>query len=67
VKEGSGLVTLGYVLAVLMPLVGFIIGLVLAAKSQKGGVGVILTSVIAFVVWLAIVGAGMDSGGGYTY
>lgn len=54
-KDGSisGVVGVGYTLAVLFPLVGFIIGLTQINKS-KHGIWIVLVSVIAFVVWTAI-------------
>lgn len=63
--EGTDIV--GYVLAVLMPLIGFIIGCVRLNKS-KHGIWIIVTSVVAFIVWLALI-AGSSSGtsGGGTY
>ena len=49
----DGLVVAGYVTALLLPLVGFIIGIVLLAKDRTGhGLGAILLSIFAFwVIW----------------
>jgi uncharacterized membrane protein YdbT with pleckstrin-like domain len=51
---------IGYALAVFLPLIGFIMGLVMLNKS-KHGVWIVLTSVIAFIVWMAIVSADASS------
>ena len=48
-----------------MPLIGFIMGLTQINKS-KHGLRVVLVSIIAFIIWLAIISsAGTSSGGGY--
>jgi hypothetical protein len=71
-----GLVVAGYVLAVLIPIVGFILGIVAVTRpdkrTSKHGVWIIVVSVIAFVLWIAILaaasaGAGAGSGGGSYY
>ena len=54
----SGLKTAGFILAVVMPIFGFIIGIVLLAKERVGpGLAVMATSVLAFLVWFALLGA----------
>jgi predicted nucleic acid-binding Zn-ribbon protein len=51
----GGLVLAGYITAVLMPLVGFIIGIILLAKNRPGsGIGCIIVSVICVFIALAI-------------
>lgn len=60
-QEASGVVVAGYAFAVLMPLIGFIIGLTQINKSRHG-IWVVIVSVVAFIVWLAIIGASADSG-----
>jgi hypothetical protein len=54
----SGLVIAGYIFAVLIPFVGFILGIVAVTRPQpaisKQGVWIIVVSVVAFVVWLSI-------------
>jgi uncharacterized membrane protein YhaH (DUF805 family) len=59
-QSGPGaLVWVGYVLAVLMPLIGFILGIVVATRPSKAtskhGVWIIVLSIVAFIVWLAII------------
>jgi hypothetical protein len=53
-----GLIVAGYVLAVLIPLVGFILGIVAITRrnrtARSNGVGIVVTSVVAFVVWIAV-------------
>jgi len=46
------LIIVGYVFAVLMPIVGLIIGL---TQLRRGGGGVVLAAVLAFVFWLAVI------------
>jgi RNA polymerase subunit RPABC4/transcription elongation factor Spt4 len=62
----SGLVITGYVFAVLIPIVGFILGIIAAStgdrRSSGHGIWVILLSVVVFLVWLAIVSS---AGSGY--
>lgn len=56
-KEGAtGTIIVGYVLAVLMPLIGFIIGLTQINRSTHGK-WVVVASCVAFIVWLIIIGA----------
>lgn len=44
-------IIVGYVFAILMPIVGLIIGL---TQIRRGGLGVVLASFMAFVFWLAL-------------
>lgn len=46
------LIIVGYVFAILMPIVGLIIGV---TQLRRGGGGVILTAIVAFVFWLAVI------------
>jgi hypothetical protein len=48
----SGIVALGYISAILLPIVGFVIGL--TQINRKGGVGIILVSILSFIVWYAL-------------
>lgn len=64
----SGLVVVGYITAVVIPIVGFILGIVAATRryepqTARHGVWVIVVSVVAFFVWLAII----SSQNGSTY
>lgn len=45
-------IIIGYVFAILMPVVGLIIGL---TQLRRGGGGVILAAVLAFAFWLAVI------------
>lgn len=67
-QEADGVIITGYILAVLFPLVGFIIGLTQINKNRHG-VWVVVVSVVAFVLWLGILAAGASdsTGGGYNY
>jgi hypothetical protein len=65
----AGLVVVGYVMAVLIPIVGLILGIVAATRrsepqTARHGVWVIVVSVVAFVVWLAILNSQQGS---YSY
>ena len=44
----------GYLAAILFPIIGFVIGIVLLARRNDQGVGVLVVSVLAFVVWSAV-------------
>jgi hypothetical protein len=55
----SGLAIAGYIFAVFMPLVGLILGMVCATRnnepqSSRHGLGVIVLSIAAMVIWFAI-------------
>lgn len=52
-QNASGIVIAGYIFAVLMPLVGFIIGLTQINKNRHG-IWVVVVAAVAFVIWLAI-------------
>jgi Protein of unknown function (DUF2510) len=52
-QEASGVIIAGYVFAVLMPIVGFIIGLTQINKNRHG-IWVVVVAAVAFVIWLAI-------------
>lgn len=68
-QNASGVVVAGYIFAVLMPLIGFIIGLTQINRSRHG-LWVVIASIVAFFVWIAIVAADASSGGGgggYSY
>lgn len=52
--DHSGLIAAGYVTAILIPVIGFVIGIVLLAKSKTGnGIGVMIVSLVAFMFWLS--------------
>ena len=53
--ESSGLMIAGFITGVVIPLVGLIIGVILLAKSKIGaGFGVIIVSVLSWLLWIAI-------------
>jgi Protein of unknown function (DUF2510) len=55
----TGLVVAGYVFAVLIPIVGFILGIVAATRPSKRtsrqGVGIVVVSVVVVVIYVAVV------------
>lgn len=57
------LVVLGYITAVAMPLVGFILGIVVATRhtkaTSKHGVWIIVLSIIASILWILILTSGV--------
>lgn len=63
--NADGTIIAGYVLAALMPLIGFIIGLTQINRNRHG-IWVVVVSIVAFFIWLAIFsGAAADSGTTY--
>ena len=54
-EEGSGMAVAGFVLAILLPFIGFLVGLAMIAGRRRYGGWVVLTSVVVFFLWLAIV------------
>jgi hypothetical protein len=59
-RESAGtLVVAGYIMAVLIPLVGFVLGIVATTRPAKAtarqGPWIIVLSVVAFVIYLALV------------
>ena len=56
----------GYIMAVLIPFVGFIMGIIGAAQRRKHGVWIIVVSVVAFVIWLALISASYDTTSSYS-
>lgn len=52
-QEAGGVIIAGYIFAVLMPIVGFIIGLTQINRNRHG-LWVVIVSVVAFLIWLGI-------------
>jgi len=61
-----GLVIAGYILAVVIPIVGFILGIVAVTRPDKRiskhGVWIIVLSVVAFAIYIALIVHGSSSG-----
>jgi len=53
-RPGNGLAMAGYICAVLLPLVGFIIGFVLLVKGQIQGLAVMVLAAVAAFVWFTL-------------
>ena len=57
------LVVLGYITAVAMPLIGFILGIVVATRpgkpNSKHGAWIIVLSIIASIVWILVFRSGV--------
>jgi ABC-type dipeptide/oligopeptide/nickel transport system permease component len=60
-----GLIVLGYLTAILMPPIGFILGIVAVTRpnrwAAKHGVGVIVASIVVPVLWVVLLAAGVHS------
>ena len=50
--DNGVLLAVGYAFAILMPIVGLIIGL---TQLRRGGGGIVLAAILAFVFWLAVI------------
>lgn len=61
----KGLIIVGYLTAVFLPPIGFILGIVAVTRpnrwAAKHGVGVIVTSIVVPVLWVALIAAGVHS------
>src|SRR4051812_9335216 len=67
VEESFGAISvLGYITAILIPFVGFVIGVVLLFKRPSSGIPVIILSIVAFFVWYSIVVGQSQSTYGYS-
>ncbi len=59
VNDHKGLVVTGYVTAVLLPIVGLILGIVVATRpntpASRNGWKIITLSIVTWVVWIVIV------------
>jgi ABC-type dipeptide/oligopeptide/nickel transport system permease component len=56
------LVVLGYITAVAIPPVGFILGIVIAVRRRaayKHGLAMIAVSIVAAVIWVLLLGSGV--------
>jgi hypothetical protein len=56
--SAGALVPLGYILSIIIPIVGFVLGIVAVTRPNKAaskhGPWIIVVSVLAFIAWLAI-------------
>jgi hypothetical protein len=50
--DNGVLLAVGYAFAILMPIVGLIIGL---TQLRRGGGGIVIAAILAFVFWLAVI------------
>jgi hypothetical protein len=54
----DAMLTIGWVCSFLMPLIGFIFGIILAAKNRpQHGAGMMVASIVAALIWVAILSA----------
>lgn len=65
IERDRRLVVLGYITAVAMPLIGFILGIVVATRplksNSKHATGIIALSIIASIVWTLVFTSGVFS------
>jgi uncharacterized membrane protein YhaH (DUF805 family) len=73
-KDGGemvGLIVVSYLLAVFMPLIGFILGIVVVTRPAKAtsrhGAWIIVLSIVAFLVWVAILASHANTATTTTY
>jgi uncharacterized membrane protein YhaH (DUF805 family) len=68
-ESAGGIVVVGYITAVLMPLIGFVLGIVVVTRpakaTSKHGAWIIVVSIVAFIVWLSIIVHGSSTGTTY--
>lgn len=64
-KDNGYLIAAGVVTALLFPIVGFIIGIVLAARNEKWGIFIILGSIGAAMFWYDQIQTNSGYFGGY--
>ena len=50
--DNGVLLAVGYAFAILMPIVGLIIGL---TQLRRGGGGIVIAAILAFAFWLAVI------------
>lgn len=62
-NDYKGLVAGGVAMAIIFPVVGFVIGAFLLAKRPGPGVGIMVISLIAAVVWYSQLTGSSGSGG----
>src|SRR4051812_47294566 len=60
VQSANGTIVAGYIFAVLMPFIGFIIGLTQINRNRHG-IWVVVVSVVAFIIWLALIAGGSST------
>ncbi len=67
--ENDGLVTIGWITAILMPIVGLIVGIVVSSRNDRRGTHIAIAAVAIFffwiILWVALVNA--HSGPNYGY
>lgn len=65
----GALVVIGYITAVVLPIIGFILGIVACTRPHKStskhGPWIIVLSIVAFVIWYAIISSAQTAG--YSY
>jgi hypothetical protein len=65
-QKADGVIVVGYILAVLMPLIGFIIGLTQINKNRHG-LWVVVVSIAAFLIYLLLIAGAASTPNGRGY
>ncbi len=54
-EDATGLTIAGFLLALVIPLIGLILGIVLLSKSKLGtGMGVVVLSIVSWALWCGV-------------
>jgi VIT1/CCC1 family predicted Fe2+/Mn2+ transporter len=59
-QSATGIIIAGYAFAVLMPIVGFVIGLTQINRNRHG-VWVVVVAAVAFAIWVGILSADQNA------
>ena len=54
-SENDTLVVVGWITAILFPIIGLIVGIVVSGRNDKRGMHIVIAAVVAFIVWIAII------------
>jgi hypothetical protein len=50
--ENDGLATIGWITAILMPIVGLVVGIMLSSRNDRRGTPIAITAVVIMVAWV---------------
>jgi hypothetical protein len=70
-QRNDGLATIGWITAILIPMVGLVVGIMLSSRDDRRGVPIAITAVVVIVSWIAfwvilnIIAANSASTAGY--
>ncbi|MGH9521221.1 MAG: hypothetical protein ACRD3E_01675 [Terriglobales bacterium] len=52
-QRNDGLATIGWITAILIPVVGLVVGIMLSSRNDRRGVPIAITAVVVIVGWIA--------------